>query len=91
MWGKRNCLSFETAVGGIEPPSPRLTVRRSTVRPPLLTYKVSAVLVAGVFLGYRDNILGKGGEIAEEFAVLVKALWSGQYRSIAPRDFKVSK
>ena len=27
MWGKRNCLSFETAVGGIEPPSPQLTVQ----------------------------------------------------------------
>ena len=38
MWGKRNCLSFETAVGGIEPPSPRLTVRRSVARPPLPTY-----------------------------------------------------
>ena len=35
MWGEWNCLSFETGVGGIEPPSPRLTVRRSTVRPPL--------------------------------------------------------
>ena len=35
--GVRNCLRFETAVGGIEPPSPRLTVRRSTTRPPLLT------------------------------------------------------
>ena len=22
MWGERNCLSFEMAVGGIEPPSP---------------------------------------------------------------------
>ena len=29
----RNCLSFETAAGGIEPPSPRLTVQRSTARP----------------------------------------------------------
>ena len=35
MWGERNCLSFEMAVGGIEPPSPRLTVRCSTTRPPL--------------------------------------------------------
>ena len=35
MWGGQNCLSFETAVGGIEPPSPRLTVRRSNARPPL--------------------------------------------------------
>ena len=35
MWGERNCLSFKTAVDGIEPPSPRLTVRSSTARPPL--------------------------------------------------------
>ena len=28
MWGKRNSLSFETAVGGIERPSPQFTVRR---------------------------------------------------------------
>ena len=33
MWGERNFLSFETAAGGTEPP--RLTVRRSTARPPL--------------------------------------------------------
>ena len=38
MWGERNCLSFVTAVGGIEPSSPRLTVRRSTARPPLMYY-----------------------------------------------------
>ena len=36
MWGERNCLSFKTAVGGIEPPSPRLTVWCSTTRPLLL-------------------------------------------------------
>ena len=30
----RNCLSFETQAGGIEPSSPRLTVRRSTTRSP---------------------------------------------------------
>ena len=41
MWGKRNCLSFETAVGGIEPPSPQLTVRRSTARPPLPINRVT--------------------------------------------------
>ena len=35
MWGEGNCLSFETVVGGIEPPSIRLTVRRSTAQPPL--------------------------------------------------------
>ena len=38
MWGERNCLSFEMAVGGIEPPSPRLTVLCSTARPPLPTF-----------------------------------------------------
>ena len=37
MWGERNCLSFETAAFGIEPPSPRLKGRRSTARPPLPT------------------------------------------------------
>ena len=26
MWVERNCLSFETAAGGIEPPSPQLTL-----------------------------------------------------------------
>lgn len=36
----------------------------------------------------RENILGKKGEVAEEFAVLIKALWMGQYRAINPRDFK---
>jgi len=36
----------------------------------------------------RENFLGTGGNLAEEFAVLVKALWAGQYRSVTPRDFK---
>uniref|UniRef100_UPI00358DDFF4 ubiquitin carboxyl-terminal hydrolase 8-like isoform X2 n=1 Tax=Myxine glutinosa TaxID=7769 RepID=UPI00358DDFF4 len=36
----------------------------------------------------KKNALGYGGALAEEFAVLVQALWSGQYRSISPRDFK---
>ncbi|KAI6661213.1 Ubiquitin carboxyl-terminal hydrolase 8-like [Oopsacas minuta] len=34
------------------------------------------------------NPLGMGGEIAEEFAFLVQALWRGNYKSIAPKDFK---
>ncbi|XP_035668964.1 ubiquitin carboxyl-terminal hydrolase 8-like [Branchiostoma floridae] len=38
----------------------------------------------------RENKLGCNGEIAEEFAAIIKALWSGQYRSVAPRDFKCS-
>ena len=35
--GERSCLCFETAAGGIEPPSSRVTVRRSTARPLLPT------------------------------------------------------
>lgn len=34
----------------------------------------------------RNNPLGRKGEVAVEFAVVVKALWAGQYKSIAPRD-----
>ena len=37
MWGELNCLTFEMAVGGIEPPSPRLTVWGSTAQQPLPT------------------------------------------------------
>lgn len=29
------------------------------------------------------------GEIAEELAAVIRELWSGRYRSIACRDFKV--
>lgn len=44
--------------------------------------------------GYQDD-LNTGndnetqGRIAEEFAQVIRALWRGQYRSIAPRDLKV--
>lgn len=30
------------------------------------------------------------GKVAEEFAILIKSLWTGQYRCVVPRDFKVS-
>uniref|UniRef100_A0A670JS51 Ubiquitin carboxyl-terminal hydrolase n=1 Tax=Podarcis muralis TaxID=64176 RepID=A0A670JS51_PODMU len=36
----------------------------------------------------RSNFLGHKGEIAEEFGIIVKALWTGQYRYISPKDFK---
>ncbi|XP_072421519.1 ubiquitin carboxyl-terminal hydrolase 8 isoform X1 [Chiloscyllium punctatum] len=36
----------------------------------------------------RSNILGHKGEVAEEFGVIMKSLWSGQYKYISPRDFK---
>ena len=33
MWGERNCLSFETAVGGIEPSIDSPALYRSTTAP----------------------------------------------------------
>ncbi|GIY78168.1 ubiquitin carboxyl-terminal hydrolase 8 [Caerostris darwini] len=36
----------------------------------------------------RDNKSGTGGEVAEEFAVVIRALWMGQYKSFYPKDFK---
>ncbi|KAM9312638.1 ubiquitin carboxyl-terminal hydrolase 8 [Gastrophryne carolinensis] len=38
----------------------------------------------------RSNLLGHKGEVAEEFGVIMKALWTGQYKFISPRDFKVT-
>eukprot|EP00066_Takifugu_rubripes_P019056 XP_011608322.1 PREDICTED: ubiquitin carboxyl-terminal hydrolase 8 [Takifugu rubripes] len=38
----------------------------------------------------RSNILGHKGDVAEEFGVIMKALWSGLYKCISPRDFKIT-
>nr|XP_033775866.1 ubiquitin carboxyl-terminal hydrolase 8 isoform X1 [Geotrypetes seraphini] len=38
----------------------------------------------------RSNLLGHKGEVADEFGIIMKALWSGQYRYVSPRDFKVT-
>ncbi|XP_068131483.1 ubiquitin carboxyl-terminal hydrolase 8 [Hyperolius riggenbachi] len=38
----------------------------------------------------RSNFLGHKGEVAEEFGIIMKALWTGQYKYISPRDFKVT-
>uniref|UniRef100_A0A8C6TWG1 Ubiquitin carboxyl-terminal hydrolase n=1 Tax=Neogobius melanostomus TaxID=47308 RepID=A0A8C6TWG1_9GOBI len=38
----------------------------------------------------RSNILGHKGEVAEEFGVIMKALWAGLYKCISPRDFKIT-
>lgn len=38
----------------------------------------------------RLNILGHKGEVAEEFGAIMKALWSGQFKFISPRDFKIT-
>jgi ubiquitin carboxyl-terminal hydrolase 4/11/15 len=35
-----------------------------------------------------DNPLGMKGELAEEWASLIKELWSGTHSAVAPRDFK---
>lgn len=52
---------------------------------PLTKYFVDEKYKADV---NTDNPLGMQGEIAEEYANLVKQLWSGEYSAIAPRDFK---
>ncbi|XP_023264540.1 ubiquitin carboxyl-terminal hydrolase 8 [Seriola lalandi dorsalis] len=38
----------------------------------------------------RYNVLGHKGEVAEEFGVIMKALWGGLYKCISPRDFKIT-
>ncbi|KAH1184169.1 ubiquitin carboxyl-terminal hydrolase 8 isoform X1 [Mauremys mutica] len=38
----------------------------------------------------RLNFLGHKGEVAEEFGIIMKALWTGQYRYISPKDFKIT-
>ncbi|KAM4037122.1 LOW QUALITY PROTEIN: ubiquitin carboxyl-terminal hydrolase 8 [Anomaloglossus baeobatrachus] len=38
----------------------------------------------------RFNLLGHKGEVAEEFGIIMKALWTGQYKYISPKDFKVT-
>ncbi|XP_009584937.1 PREDICTED: ubiquitin carboxyl-terminal hydrolase 8 isoform X2 [Fulmarus glacialis] len=38
----------------------------------------------------RSNFLGHKGEVAEEFGVIMKALWTGQYKCISPKDFKIT-
>ncbi|XP_059143552.1 ubiquitin carboxyl-terminal hydrolase 8-like [Physella acuta] len=36
----------------------------------------------------RESSQGMHGEVVDEFAYVIKALWSQQYRSITPRDLK---
>ncbi|XP_056428161.1 ubiquitin carboxyl-terminal hydrolase 8 [Hyla sarda] len=38
----------------------------------------------------RSNLLGHKGEVAEEFGTIMKAVWTGQYKYISPKDFKVT-
>ncbi|KAK3095889.1 hypothetical protein FSP39_020374, partial [Pinctada imbricata] len=52
---------------------------------PLITYFLTDSYLYDI---NRENEMGSHGEVVDEFAVIVKALWSGQYRCITPRDFK---
>jgi len=36
----------------------------------------------------KNNPLGWGGRVAEEYGKLLKQIWSDQYRVVSPRDFK---
>eukprot|EP00475_Leptophrys_vorax_P028481 TRINITY_DN4121_c0_g1_i1.p1 TRINITY_DN4121_c0_g1~~TRINITY_DN4121_c0_g1_i1.p1 ORF type:complete len:912 (-),score=279.12 TRINITY_DN4121_c0_g1_i1:98-2833(-) len=38
----------------------------------------------------RDNVLGWKGKVAEEYASLVKEIWSGKYKIVVPRNFKTA-
>eukprot|EP00667_Euglena_gracilis_P001210 EG_transcript_1211 len=38
----------------------------------------------------RDNPLGNGGELAEAFAKLLQAMWSGEQASVSPSAFKMT-
>ena len=41
------------------------------------------------FIGsFSNNPLGSGGELADEFFVLCRAMWVERFRQIAPREFK---
>ena len=59
----------------------------------LLMILVSMVmsLIFLVCLFSRESELGSHGEVADDFAVIVKGLWCGQYKCMTPRDFKVSQ
>ncbi|XP_012937309.1 ubiquitin carboxyl-terminal hydrolase 8 [Aplysia californica] len=52
---------------------------------PLVTYFVNDYHLADV---NRENSQGMHGEVVDDFAAVIKALWSQQYRSITPRDLK---
>ncbi|GFR96123.1 ubiquitin carboxyl-terminal hydrolase 8 [Elysia marginata] len=52
---------------------------------PLITYILNDDYISDV---NRESSRGMYGEVVDDFAVVVKALWSQQYRSITPRDLK---
>ncbi|CAC5425634.1 USP8 [Mytilus coruscus] len=54
---------------------------------PLVTYFLTDNYLYDI---NRESELGSHGEVADDFAVIVKNLWTGQYKCITPRDFKVT-
>ncbi|CAL1537539.1 unnamed protein product [Lymnaea stagnalis] len=52
---------------------------------PLITYFLNDNYLYDI---NRESSQGMQGEVVDEFAVVVKALWSQQFRSITPRDLK---
>ena len=54
MNGERNCLSFETAVGGIEPPSPRLALYRATTAPHIVAASAN---IKHLFIYSHSNLV----------------------------------
>ncbi|XP_062575612.1 ubiquitin carboxyl-terminal hydrolase 8-like isoform X2 [Saccostrea cucullata] len=52
---------------------------------PLATYFLTDMYLYDI---NRESQLGYYGEVADDFSVIIKALWSGQYKCITPRDFK---
>ncbi|XP_052096420.1 ubiquitin carboxyl-terminal hydrolase 8-like [Mytilus californianus] len=54
---------------------------------PLVTYFLTESYLYDI---NRESELGSHGEVADDFAVIVKNLWTGQYKCITPRDFKVT-
>ncbi|KAK3598059.1 hypothetical protein CHS0354_042432 [Potamilus streckersoni] len=51
---------------------------------PLITY-----FLTDDYLHDFNRDVGNQVEVVLDFAVVIKALWSGQYRCITPRDFKI--
>ena len=54
---------------------------------PLVTYFLTDSYLYDI---NRESELGSHGEVADDFAVIVKGLWCGQYKCMTPRDFKIT-
>ena len=55
---------------------------------PMLQNLSKTLLYLYSFFPHRSNPLGSGGQLADEFYILVRAIWIECYRQISPRDFK---